>query len=85
MTRFYRECDQYECEVCPRREDCDMREEEEESVIPLDDDALAEIERCFVEMKADIAELRIEVRRLMRHESEHMATWCRIAEGRDDG
>ena len=85
MTRFYPECDSYECEVCPRREECDIYEEDEEDATPLDDDPLADLERRIVAMKADIAELRIEVRRLMRHESEHMATWCRIAEGRDDG
>ncbi len=91
MTRFYPECDSYECEVCPRREDCDIREEDEEDGIPLEADpaqtlVLDDLERRLVAMKADIAELRVEVKRLMRNESELMAglgRWVGQVEGGD--
>ncbi len=91
MTRFYPECDSYECEVCPRRDTCDIREQDDDGAIPLDLDAnpdqlriFDELERKLVSLQAQVSELRIEVKRLMRHESEFMAQWCRIAEGRDD-
>lgn len=90
MTRFYPECDSYECEVCPRREDCDIREEDEEEdgiyeIRPYAD-PLADLERRILAMKADIAELRVEVKRLMRNESELMAglgRWVGQVEGGD--
>ena len=91
MTRFYPECDSYECEVCPRREECDIRETDEDETVtipPLDADPLADLERGIIAMKADIAELRVEVKRLMRNESELMAglgRWVGQVEGGDYG
>jgi len=91
MTRFYPECDSNECEVCPRREDCDIREEEDEDGIPLEADpaqelVLDDLERKIIGMKAEIAQLKTDVRRLMRNESELVAglgRWVGQVEGGD--
>ena len=63
MTRFYPECDSYECEVCPRREDCDIREEDDEDGIPLEADpaqtlVLDEMEHRLRALERELSELR---------------------------
>lgn len=93
MTRFYPECDQYECPVCPRRDECDIRDDDgEDATIPLDLDAnpdqlrvLDELERKLVSMQAEIAMLNIAVKSLMRNESELLAALGRWVEGVEGG
>lgn len=64
MTRPFPECNSYTCEVCPRREECDIREEDEDDLaLPLDANpdqmrVLDELEHRIRALERELSELR---------------------------